>query len=118
MKHTLLPWKADKNGVITGGDSYATSIAETYFARSEYQYFIKYGNQKNPANPQAQKHKEVTEQLKNDAQFIVTACNSHYELVEVLERVSVALTEQAWYEVDWHDLQADITNALKKAKGE
>ncbi len=34
MKHTPGPWKADENGIITGGEHFCTSIACTPFIKA------------------------------------------------------------------------------------
>lgn len=61
-----------------------------------------------------------------NAEFIVRACNSHYELIEALEtaatvidiifdRTPIALKR---FSGDWYAIELKIKEALAKAKGE
>lgn len=54
-----------------------------------------------------------TEQVRQSAAFIVRACNSHYEMLNALERMIAIYDSGAWSR---HNI-ADARAAIAKAKG-
>ena len=88
-KHTPLPWEHVGYGTIwpvSGEGSYP--VAETFAHGSG-------------------KIKEDTIEFQN-AEFIVKACNSHYEMLEALEHVLSGL--EAWVEITDDDDKRDSDN--------
>lgn len=94
-KHTRLPWKAyyASNGVLLGiGDKHAGGITDDQGG------LWGYGKEK-AAN----------------AEFIVRACNSHYDLLEALESACAAIHEHA---PGLEYLADNWVEIINKAKGE
>ncbi len=108
MKHTKLPWKCYKDP-----DSYRVRGAEDFYmlitSFRRYSTELDWMERWDP------------EQEAN-AQFIVTACNAHYELIDALEsmlNLEAAAKRSPLFadlDVDYHCNKA--RQALKQAKGD
>ncbi len=95
-KHTPLPWRATRN----------KSIMRSMPPKETRQVH-------NIAT--LRRFDKTAEEANGNAEFIVKACNSHYELVETLERwVHNYELSQA---TGWEPLLEQTQQALNKAKG-
>lgn len=64
-------------------------------------------------------NKDETNIAKEHAEFIVTACNLHNELIEALKEVKDRLdnmTEQGRYSIGLHNIYDTVTTLLSKSK--
>jgi len=91
MKHTTTPWKQKE--ILSQGITIMTE---------DEKYVICHMRWHDGLNP------KVTEAIGADAEFITRACNSHYELVEMCEKI-IELVGEPHPEVFWvEELKATL----------
>lgn len=110
-EHTKLPWRISKeqggeNGIQDKAGRYVCFSALPYKIEEEQKDGESWRDMMTRLEPK-QRERDAAQEA--NAEFIVRACNSHYELLELLERV-VAVSDGTTV---WHD---DAQAAIAKAK--
>lgn len=103
VKHSPLPFIVDKFPTEIRNEKEIEFVAETSFS------FV-YGKGK------------VTRKEKANAQFIVTACNSHYQLLEACKFAHEYIQRQAKFAtptmaVKYMAVERSLSEAIQKAEG-
>lgn len=103
-KHTATPWKVDKYGVITGGETFCTSIAECYVPP-------KLRND----NPMTIMSTIMEQQI--NAEFIVRAVNAHEGLLETVHSAAAFYHDSSDGDICTDKRLCLYCKAITKAEG-
>lgn len=111
MTHTPGPWKSDYLGVITGGSSFLTSVAETYA--------IKWANcQASSAHRHSQDAADYCGKMYDEAKANARLIAAAPELLEALKAMQFLAWHDGW-ETDGHQHAYRLAvSAIEKAGGE